>query len=263
MKTFGTNRALPFHLRAAGYTDVGRVREVNEDAFAVDARKGLFIVADGIGGHPGGDIASRIAVEQWVELLEARIATARDPRNESDPVIGDVLLDSLAALDLRVHEAGLAHTQTGGIGTTVVAAMVTRRRLFLAHMGDSRAYLWRHGRSRRLTQDHSVVSLLVEHGHISKEDALHHPAASQLTRFAGMAADIPADLCDLDLMAGDRLLLCTDGLWSLVPKTRLDSILAQRFPPEAICRKLVEAGNQAGGHDNLTAVVVDVDEEPA
>jgi PPM family protein phosphatase len=224
----------------------------------LDKRHGLFVVADGVGGHEGGDAASRLAVGQLPVILFEHINAHPAPTSDHDPAIPDGLKASVRKLNRYVHDWGREAPEIGGVGTTVVAALLTGRRAFIANMGDSRAYFLRDETFKLLTQDHSLVQMLLRNGEITEEEAEDHPAKGQLTRFIGMEADIEPDICAVDLLPGDRLLLCTDGLWGMLSWLKMKTILIQRADPETTCERLVEAGLNAGGLDNLTAVVIDV-----
>jgi PPM family protein phosphatase len=224
-------------------TDVGRVREGNEDAYVV--REPLFAVADGMGGHQGGEVASNLALE--------RLERATD----GDSDLADVVREAnRAVFEQAAQDPGLA-----GMGTTLTAVRVQDERLHLAHVGDSRMYLLRDGRLERITRDHTVVEQLVDQGRMSAEDAKIHPQRSILTRALGVDEDIQVDEADVDVRPGDRVLLCSDGLTGMVDEDRILSILTDTPDPQAACAALIEAANEAGGQDNITAVVLDVLDE--
>ena len=248
----------PLVIRAAGGTDVGCVRERNEDAYLADAENGIFIVADGVGGHGGGDKAALLATTLLPDIIRRRIAESPEPRSSDDHAIASMLGDSLHELGHRIREAGGSRLEYKDMGATVVVALLTAQHAHIAHMGDSRAYLLRDGGLRQLTEDHSIVGLLVRNREITPQEAENHPAKGRLSRFAGMEADVPAATQTIELQPGDRLLLCTDGLWGMLPDAQLTAILAEGNDPEVTCRSLLAAGKQAGGQDNLTVVVIDV-----
>ncbi len=249
----------PFIIRAAGGTDTGCVRTRNEDTFLVNIEHGIFIVADGLGGHSAGDTAAQMAKELLPGIIHRRIVEAPAPNSSGDRMIGATLAKAIEELSHLIREAGNRQVECKGMGTTVVAAVFTVRHVHIAHMGDSRAYLLRGDRVKRLTEDHSIVSLLVRQGEITPQEAESHPARGRLSRFAGMEGDVPAATTTIDLEAGDRILICTDGVWGGLPDAKVRAILMQGNTPEVTCGNLIEAGKQAGGQDNLTAVVVDVE----
>lgn len=245
-------------IRATGLTDAGCVRERNEDAFLADVESGIFIVADGLGGHARGDVASRMVVELLPQIIKRRISEMPTLGASDKSAIREMLAGSLSELSRSIHASGKDSVEFKHMGATAVVAWLTGHQAHIAHMGDSRAYLFRDGDLRQLTQDHSIVSLLMRHGEITPQEAEDHPAKGRLTRFVGMEAEVDPAVQTIEMQTGDRLLLCTDGLWSMLPEGRLAQILAERNDSETTCRDLVVAGKESGGSDNLTAVVVDL-----
>ena len=234
---------MTLRIQVGACTDVGRVREGNEDAYMI--RDPLFAVADGMGGHQGGEVASNLALE--------RLERATD----GDSDLADVVREAnRAVFEQAAQDPGLA-----GMGTTLTAVRVQDERLHLAHVGDSRMYLLRDGRLERITRDHTVVEQMVDQGRMTAEDAKIHPQRSILTRALGVDEDIQVDEADVDVRPGDRVLLCSDGLTGMVDEDRILSILTATPAPQAACAALIEAANQAGGQDNITAVVLDVLDE--
>ncbi len=231
---------------AAGRTDVGQVREGNEDALLI--RDGLFAVADGMGGHVAGEVASATALEQ-VEDLDGRVYQDADA--------------AIAALRTAVVEANRTVSQLAeerpeyrGMGTTLTAAMVEGRRLHVAHVGDSRAYLLRDDHLRQLTDDHTLVQHLVDEGQITATEAETHPQRSIITRAIGIGAEVEVDTITVDLRAGDQLLLCSDGLTGVVEDERIGELLRSGDPPQAVVDQLVQEANDGGGPDNITVVLL-------
>ncbi|MGH2677642.1 MAG: Stp1/IreP family PP2C-type Ser/Thr phosphatase, partial [Actinomycetota bacterium] len=234
---------MTLRIQVGACTDVGRVREGNEDAYMV--RDPLFAVADGMGGHQGGEVASNLALE--------RLQRASD----GDSDLADVVREAnRAVFEQAAQDPGLA-----GMGTTLTAVRVQDERLHLAHVGDSRMYLLRDGRLERITRDHTVVEQMVDQGRMTAEDAKIHPQRSILTRALGVDEEVQVDETDVDVRPGDRVLLCSDGLTGMVNEDRILSILTDTPNPKAACAVLIEAANQAGGQDNITAVVLDVLDE--
>lgn len=252
------SQTMPFLLQAAGLTDVGCVRERNEDAFLSDAGMGLFIVADGMGGRRGGDMAARLAVESLQASIRERLASGLDLRLEDVSSMSGLLEGAVMAASKAIRDEGSAKMEYLGMGAAIVAALVAGGHVHIAYMGDSRAYLLRGGELRQLTDDHTIIGALLRHGEISPEEAIDHPAQGRLTRFAGMEPAAEPSMRSLALEAGDRLFLCTDGLWGAVGDGEMGRILSRPVGCEEACRALTDAGRTAGGEDNLTAVVVDV-----
>lgn len=228
----------------AAATHTGRIRNNNEDAFAPEASgRGpgpvVLLVADGMGGAVGGEVASRLAVE-------TAIATDGTPA------------DRVVAANRRVVTEAMGDPHLAGMGTTMTLVQLDPGgQAHFAHVGDSRAYRLRDGQLEMITSDHTVVAEHVAAGRLSYEEALTHPQRSMLTRVLGINTELEVDEFDLELKEGDRILLCSDGLTNMVPDEQIASIMGSRTPEEAVWT-LIEEANRAGGHDNITIVVVDV-----
>ncbi len=228
----------------AGASDVGRVRTGNEDSLLLSPP--LFAVADGLGGHQAGEVASRIAVDTLLENA---------PRKADAKALGR----AARAANSAVMEAAAAGRGRAGMGTTLTAVMLDGLRLAVVHVGDSRAYLLhRDGRLERVTQDHSMVADMVRQGSLTEEESRVHPNRSVITRALGSDPNMRPDTFEVTTEAGDRLLLCTDGLSSLVPDADIAEVLSRHADPKAAVDALVAAARLAGGYDNITAVVVDL-----
>src|SRR6266498_384084 len=232
---------------AAAATDVGLVREGNEDSYLTE--EPLFAVADGMGGHRGGEVASQLAVE----TLEKRFKQgARD------------LPDQVQEANRVVFERSVVDEKVAGMGTTLTAALVEGDQIRLAHVGDSRAYLLREGDLRLLTEDHTLVHRMVTEGEISKEEAETHPQVSVLTRSLGVETVVDVDDDTVQVRAGDRLLLCTDGLTSMVSEQAVEEVLRAVPDSQEAAERLVQLANEGGGSDNTTVVILDFsDDGPA
>ena len=238
-------------LEPFGTTDAGKVRANNEDTLLVGDGKDetLFAVADGIGGFEAGEVASRIAVDVLKEL---------------EP--GDSFEAAIREANRRILAVGRGDERLSGMGTTIVAVRFGGTReepvAQVAHVGDSRAYLLRGGEMNPLTEDHSLVAELVRSGDLTRDQAAEHPQKNLITRALGADEEVEVDTMVLPVEAGDRLLLCSDGLSDMVPETRIGEILADSpGDPEAPARNLVSAALEAGGSDNVTVIVVDVKQE--
>lgn len=243
-------------MEVAILTDVGRVRENNEDSYLYweaegdeeFRRKGrLAVIADGMGGYDGGQEASRLAVETV--------------RSVYDKVFRDgaeaALMEAFAAAHERIRSYADEHPQFHGMGTTCTALAVLERNVHFAHVGDSRLYLVRNGQISRLTRDHSYVSRLVESGIVRSEDAETHPQRHILTAALGSGMEVAADISQhaLTLEEGDKLVLCTDGLWGVVNEQEVATVVDENSPADA-CRELVKMALQRGGPDNITLLVL-------
>lgn len=231
--------------QAAGRTDAGRRRRLNEDAFV--CRPPLFAVADGMGGAQAGELASRLAA-------------ASLGRSERDAGDGERRVVSLIqAANQAVYERAETDSAATGMGTTLTVALVEGGDAWIGHVGDSRAYLLRGGRVEQLTDDHSLVAELVREGRLTPDEALDHPHRSVITRALGTDAEVEVDAFPVPLEAGDVFLLCSDGLPSMVSDdTILELVERHRSDLDAAAQALVTAANAAGGEDNITAVLFEV-----
>ena len=238
----------PSHPTFAGLSDPGLTRTQNEDAILIEPP--LYAVADGMGGHRAGEIASRDALAALLENA---------PRQADANALARAVRASNRAV---IASAAKSRTRTG-MGTTLTAAMVDGTRVLVAHVGDSRAYLLHEGSLTRVTEDHSMVADLVRSGTITEEDARFHPQRSVITRALGSDPEMAVDVFEVTASVGDRLLLATDGLTGMLQDDYIAEILAQEIDPEVAAAKLVEAANRAGGYDNITVVVVEIDDTPA
>jgi len=225
-------------------TDIGQVREGNEDSFLVVAP--LYAVADGMGGHRGGEVASSLALETVQGMFERREGS---------------LADQVVEANRAVFDRSQNDRSVSGMGTTLTAALVDGGRVHLVHVGDSRAYLLRGGELAQLTEDHTLVHRMVMEGEISQEEAETHPQRSILTRALGVDQSVQVDEGDVEVSDGDRLLLCTDGLTGMVPEGQIREILLESADPQEAVEKLVKVANRAGGIDNITAVILDFSED--
>jgi serine/threonine protein phosphatase PrpC len=239
----------------AGLTDPGRVRDTNEDCWTADPGQGLYLVADGLGNAAAGELAARVVARALPPLLQQCL---RDVEDLSSPAARQRVLLGMARLSKQLHQQAQGKAGLEGMGATVVLALVRGRHALIAHLGDSRAYLWRRGCLKQLTNDHSLVQLLLDCGQIRRDQAAGHAASGQLTRYVGMPGEALPDARVLELQAGDRLLLCSDGLSNMLGNVELLKILGRRADPAVACRQLVDAANDAGGTDNVTALVVHV-----
>jgi PPM family protein phosphatase len=235
----------------AAFTDTGRQRRANEDAMF--ARAPLYAVADGMGGAKAGEIASRTAIDILGLGVEDGIVKAR-------------LVELVRRANRAVHEAQLADADLSGMGTTATVAHVGDEALTVAHVGDSRAYLFRDGSLRRLTDDHSLVEEMRRSGRLTAEEAANHPQRSIITRALGPDPVVEVDVREFTLLAGDLVLLCSDGLTGMIPESRITEILKESSRLDTAGRSLIAAANAAGGRDNITVVLLRIggidDEDP-
>ncbi|HEX6207682.1 MAG TPA: Stp1/IreP family PP2C-type Ser/Thr phosphatase [Actinomycetota bacterium] len=222
-------------------TDVGVVREQNEDAYLV--RAPIYAVADGMGGHQGGEVASRLALETL------------DRRSREDHEVD--LRAAVKDANRVVLDRASGDTELAGMGTTLTLLRIEGPRVRLAHVGDSRAYLLRDGDLRQLTDDHTLVNKMVKEGKLTTSEARIHPHRSILTRALGVDGDVEVDVFTVDVDLGDRILLCSDGLTAIVSDEVIRGVLTSQGDPQAACDELVAMANRGGGPDNITVVVLD------
>lgn len=234
-------------LTAWGKSDVGKIRPGNEDALLIEPARGLFAVADGMGGHAAGEVASRMAVEflkQWVP--------ERPPTNPPQTLRRVVEMAGRA-----IHTAGAEQPELQGMGTTLTALWIPDDELILAHVGDSRGYRLRGGKLEQLTEDHSWVEEQVRAGQLTREEARSHALKNIITRSLGYEPEVEVDVLIEELREGDLYLLCSDGLSGPVPDPLIEET-ALALPPERLSEALVDLANDQGGPDNVTVVVVHV-----
>ncbi|MDX1645784.1 MAG: protein phosphatase 2C domain-containing protein [Longimicrobiales bacterium] len=258
---------MPKNIAIAGDSDVGLLRRRNEDSFAVSAELGIAVVADGMGGHPGGDVASRLAAENAARVL-SEAATDSGAGGEEEgadhfverfrSVMGDAVMEAHRA----IRSKGEVQPELDGMGTTLTAMIVDRASgaWVIGHVGDSRVYRLREGSLEQLTRDDTWVQDQVDRGAMQPENARHSPYAHLLTQCVGLADPPAPQLLHGVGEAGEVYLLCTDGLVGMLDDGRVASILANgtdpSSSPEQPLQALIEAANEAGGHDNITAALV-------
>lgn len=251
-------------LSCAGRTDIGLRRSANEDSFCVREDLGLFVVADGMGGHVAGEIASKLAVDETEQFVAGTTTTGAtdtwpvpfDPklgRNGNRLKAG--LLEANRRINARIND----DDELQGMATTAVAVLVDDTPGALAHVGDSRAYLHRRGEFSRLTSDHSWVEEQVRAGTLSAEAAREHPWRNVVTRALTGESTLDVDVAELTLEAGDRVLLCSDGLTAVLSDAAIAAVLTGPLGLEEICDDLIRQANEKGGPDNITVVVVGAD----
>jgi protein phosphatase len=232
-------------------SDVGRVRRENQDSSGHFPDRHLFVVADGMGGHKGGKQASEIAVATIAERLLGEPDSGRlADRTER-------LVEAVRDANRRIVERGAQESDLNHMGTTLVALLLQEDEGAVVHVGDSRAYRLRDGELAQLTTDHTLVADLLRANEISEADVSTHPYRHVLTRALGAAEDVVADVCRLEVRRGDVYVLCSDGVSGMLSPSEIEAVVsAHGDDPEALCRELIAAANQAGGKDNATAIVV-------
>jgi protein phosphatase len=223
------------------------IRPQNEDSYL--CRHPLYAVADGLGGHAAGEVASALVVERLAEITLADDTTIDDAQQQ--------LAEAVRDANRRIHESATEDPEHAGMGTTVTAAVAIGDTLGFAHVGDSRAYLLRDGELTRLTEDHTPVQRAVRAGVISAEEAEHHPSRHVLAQAVGLDIDVEVDTPRHELQAGDRIILCTDGMTDPIPDADIPALVADSDSPDAALDALIGEALQRGGPDNVTVVVID------
>jgi protein phosphatase len=248
-------------LRSYGITDIGRRRKHNEDAFGLDEALGVFVVADGLGGHAAGEVASNEAVEVIVNWIRREYDPLR--RVATTPGDEDALVDARRVVERAVmaatyHVFSIAEydVDKAGMGTTTSVLAIAGRTAVTAQVGDSRIYLVRNGIATQLTDDHTLIAMQLRDGLITPEEAVTAPHRNVITRAVGSHEYVEVDTGAYPVAPGDRFLVCTDGLHGYLSDDEIVSYLADA--PETAAKRLVELANQRGGRDNITAIVVNI-----
>lgn len=248
---------------ASGATHTGRVRDRNEDYLLMDQELGLFMVCDGMGGHSAGEVASELAATVIARVLRENIEVLRsyteDPKPRTRRKLKSAIERAVQEACLAVWKAATKDKGKQGMGTTVALMLVCGRNAFVAHVGDTRVYLVRNQTLCQLTEDHSLYNDILKQGMLTAEQARAHPYSNALTRAVGIQPGVQADILHVELMLGDRYLLCSDGLSGPVPAQDI-LVMLQRSIVADIPDALVAAANERGGRDNVTAVVIAVEE---
>jgi len=244
-------------MKVAAKTDAGQVRPRNEDCCLVRSLGGgalLAVVCDGIGGASGGDVASQTAAR----LIHEAVQAAYRGEHSGSRSIKHLLLAALDNANTRVLDLAENDDSLAGMGTTVVAAIITPHTAYIAHVGDSRAYLYSGGSLLQLTKDHSVVQVMLDAGQITEDEAKSHPRRNLITRVLGVGEQLDADYCEQELRHGDILLMCTDGLINTVDLARGLPLLLEQGNFANLAEDLVELANRNGGTDNITVAAIEI-----
>ena len=244
-------------------TDTGRVRTQNEDVFELRADKGLFIVCDGMGGAAAGEVASDLAAKAILEALNgSRGGGNAQPAADAGCLPRTSrLAEAVRRSNQVIYDQARRDPHHAGMGTTVVSVWISDNVASVAHVGDSRAYLWRHGDLLPLTRDHSLVEAQVAAGILDREASRHVEHQNVLLRVLGREPQVDVELNEVPVQTGDYLLLCSDGLTRMVPEEAMADAIWQCREPQRICDYLIDQANGAGGSDNITVVVVKVERQ--
>ncbi|MCK6570602.1 Stp1/IreP family PP2C-type Ser/Thr phosphatase [Myxococcota bacterium] len=243
---------------ALAYTDIGRVKDANEDRFLVDKRLRLYVVADGMGGHAAGEVASETAVTEIRRYVQEREALLQEfiRTGEGRDEVLEMLELAVRTAGRAIFEIAQAEPEKRGMGTTVSLLLLTPTRGFIAHVGDSRVYLVRDNEVFQLTEDHSLINELIKRGKLRPEEAATAPYKNAVTRAVGVYADVEVDTLDFEIAPGDDFLLCSDGLTGHLRDDREIAEILKGNDFVAVPKTFVEVANQRGGKDNITSVVV-------
>jgi len=242
------------HLEFSALTDTGRLRANNEDAVAVDARHGLAVLADGMGGYNAGEVASALAVTTiaseltaWLERAAAE-AGIEDLQRAVEICVGNA--------NRQIFDAAHTDPDCAGMGTTLVMAVAHGATLVIGHVGDSRAYRWRSGALRQLTRDHSLLQEQIDMGLLTPQEAACSPNASLITRALGVEDSVRLDLQQAPMAPGDIYLLCSDGLTEMLSDADIAAVLESQEPLSRLTRRLIDMANAAGGRDNISVALI-------
>jgi len=237
-------------MRWAHLTDIGLVRSQNEDSLCVSPETGLFAVADGMGGHLAGEVASATALQILERELSKRLQQGESPDH--------ALVNAVQEANRQVYELASGNQQWAGMGTTITACLKRGEFIYIAQVGDSRAYLLRESMIMQLTEDHSLVRELVKNGGLTEEQALHHPQRNVLTRALGTASSLNVDIFKRRVFTGDMLLLCTDGLTGYIRPEEILLTIRNSSDLDNAARNLVDKALSSGGKDNITVILLEI-----
>jgi protein phosphatase len=268
MDTIVFDRERILHIDAAALTERGQTRELNEDAVFHQTNQtntaGLFLVCDGLGGHQAGDVASGITVEtvtnELAEMLSLPVSPSHnDHARPSTSTLRQNIQAAITKANVKIRRYAQEHPHVHKLGTTITLTLIYRELALIANVGDSRVYAWRNHELIQLTQDHSLAAKLAEAGMIDEEEVANHPRSNVVLRALGVEDGVDIDFFEWGLQPGDKLLLCSDGLWNAFPDAKeLGQWLSSTVAPVDLCQHLVSEANQRDGSDNISAVVIEV-----
>lgn len=242
-----------------GISDVGRVRDGNEDSISWDARLGLIVLADGMGGHNAGEVASAMAIE----TIKAALQDVLAPEIQAADIIdyNDAVREAVTFANQEIHEQAQMKTECAGMGTTVVMGLFRGDSVILAHVGDSRIYRYRHGELEQMTSDHSLVQEMVDSGYLSKEEAQQSASKNLITRALGIAPEVEVDVKQIPVQREDIFLMCSDGLSDLVDDQAICLVIKDAgLDMQSAAQGLVNLANERGGTDNVSVILVSMTE---
>ena len=233
-------------MKAYALTHVGLVREQNEDTIRFDAEKGLYILADGMGGHQAGEVASALAADTLLRELENAAPSYR------------ALRAAISAANTAIYQQQQLHADQAGMGTTLTVLWEAREHVFLGHVGDSRAYLYLNGQLRQISEDHSMVGEMLRAGALTEEQARSHPYRNVITRAVGTEDSVRADVMKILKTPGEKWLLCSDGLSDMVEDQEIAAVLSQ-YPAQEAAQRLIDLALAHGGRDNVSVLLLEVE----
>jgi len=240
---------------AFGLTDVGLVREHNEDSIDWDTERGMFILADGMGGHNAGEVASALAIES----IKHALYDVLTPEIISSEIVdyNDAMYEAITYANTEIFEQALENTEYAGMGTTLVMSLIQNDKALIANVGDSRMYVNNAGKITQLTTDHSLVQEMVDNGYLSEEEAYSAVSRNLITRALGISEEVDIDLIEHEIQPGDVFLLCSDGLSDLVPDEEISAILNKHAGSlNEAATELVATANARGGKDNISVILM-------
>lgn len=240
-------------MEAFAKTDIGKARDMNQDYYYIspeNSQINLYILADGMGGYTGGEIASKLATISAKNYIESNFEKTLTRKEE----IIELIKNSMEYANMVVYEKSKEDKELEGMGTTLEVCIIYNNRVYIGHIGDSRVYIQREEKLEKLTLDHSYVEKLVKDGTITKEEAINHPKKNMLTKALGCMAFVEVDAIEQDLIKDDIILICSDGLTNMIEEETINNIIKENYKlaPE----KLIELANNNGGYDNITALVI-------
>ncbi len=247
-------------MKAFGVSDIGLMRKINEDALyfqkqSVKGKPFICVIADGMGGHNAGEIASRMAVTQMVEFYKNEMININCSINRYISLINE----GFASVNKNIFIESACNKKYSGMGTTLIVTLIIDKTMIVGHVGDSRVYFIRDGNIKKITTDHSYVAELVKNGTIKPEEANSHPQKNLITRAVGTEQEIKVDINTLDLKNGDYILMCTDGLSNMIKEEEIINTVLLDKGLEDKCNILIKTANEKGGHDNATVIIIEVE----
>ncbi|MBF0565977.1 MAG: Stp1/IreP family PP2C-type Ser/Thr phosphatase [Nitrospirae bacterium] len=242
----------------SGSTDIGQRRSRNEDSFCIDENVGLLVVADGVGGAASGEVASKMAadvIRDYVRKENDQSKPLHSQYRQEFSHATNLLGSAVKFANMAIYEASNSDPKLNGMATTIVAAILRGDRLSITHAGDSRLYLMRGNNIEQLTDDHSLIAEQIRKGILTKEEAKEVGMRNVITRSLGFTPDVEVDLDEMTVYDGDILLLCSDGLYTMVPESSMLNTAKSSNDPNEVCRRLIDFANKKGGRDNITVVI--------